>query len=158
MIKKVIIILFAILILCINPSNGLDAENTAVAIIVAPEEPQETPQEDIRTFVVTAYTSRQAECGKPPGHKDYGRTKSGVMAKVGVTISAGPDIPLGTKILFPELTWINGTGEFIVQDRGGKIKAGHIDLYMGDPEKDKDVVKKAYAFGRQTMEGSIQGK
>lgn len=112
-------------------------------------------QEHWITFEVTAYTLRVKECGRPPGHPDYGRTASGKIAQVGVAIAAGPEIPLGTKIYLPELRYKNGTGIFIVQDRGGDIGTGCIDIYFGDPIKRPQVVKEALAFGRQRLLGTI---
>jgi 3D (Asp-Asp-Asp) domain-containing protein len=106
-------------------------------------------------FEVTAYTLSLKECGKPPGHPNYGRTKSGKMAQVGVTVAAGPEIPLGTRIIIPDLAWLNGTGEFIVQDRGPLVTKGCIDVYFGDPEKDPGVVARAKKFGRQNIKGAV---
>lgn len=108
------------------------------------------------TYTVTAYTLRAEECGKQPTHPNYGITASGEKAQVGVTVAAGPDIPLGTRIYLPELEWLNGTGEFIVQDRGGGITEGRLDVYMGDPQRDKKAVSRARAFGRQEMEGILR--
>lgn len=102
-------------------------------------------------YEVTAYTL--AECGKAPSHPAYGITASGSEAQAGVTIAAGPEVPIGTKLHFEELEWINGTGEFIVQDRGGAIKKGKIDIYFGDPIKDKTAVARAKTFGRQYIRG-----
>jgi 3D (Asp-Asp-Asp) domain-containing protein len=108
-----------------------------------------------QTFTVTAYTLRYQECGKRPGHPDYGVTASGVKAKVGITIAAGGGIPFGTKIYIPDLSWINGTGIFVVQDRGGGVGRNCIDVFFGDPEVDPGCVKRACDFGRRKMKGEV---
>ncbi|MCR4442941.1 MAG: 3D domain-containing protein [Peptococcaceae bacterium] len=107
------------------------------------------------TFEVTAYTLRAKECGKPPGHPDYGRTASGKMAQVGVTVAAGPEIPLGTKIYLPDLKYINGTGVFIVQERGGLVGERCLDVYFGAPAINPAVIKRALEFGRQQLQGIL---
>lgn len=108
-----------------------------------------------RSFTVTAFTLRKEECGKPPGHPLYGITASGARAKVGVTVATGPELPLGTRVIIPELAWLNGTGEFIVQDRGGLVKTGCIDVFFGDPMLDPDCVKRALEFGRRQLKGAV---
>lgn len=108
-----------------------------------------------REYTVTGYTLREEECGKPPGHPLYGVTTSGARTVVGVTAAAGPEIPFGTRILIPELEWLNGTGVFVIQDRGGAVRQGCIDIFMGDPEIDSDCVQRALDFGRCKLQGAV---
>lgn len=51
-------------------------------------------------------------------------TASGTIATEGRTIAA--DLPFGTKL------YIDGVGERIVEDRGGGIGTGKIDIFMSD--------------------------
>lgn len=111
-----------------------------------------------RDFKVRAYTLSQKECGKPPGDPNYGRTASGRMAKLGVTVAAGPEIPLGSWVYIPELAGVitgNETGLFRVDDRGGLVKEGCIDLFFGDPETDPDCIQRALKFGRKELKGAV---
>ncbi len=152
---------FAILLIL----TSLIAPGSPISSTQMPKEAAQTPQpvqtqpviqqSSMQTYTVTAYTLRQEECGKAPDHPLYGVTTSGVRAKVGVTIAAGPDVPMGAKIYLPELAWLNGTGLFEVQDRGGAIKEGCIDVYFGDPEVDPECVGQALDFGRQELEGEV---
>jgi len=81
----------------------------------------------------SAYTAAADECGKSDGI-----TASGLMVKENETIACPPQFPFGTKIS------IDGMGTYMCQDRGGAIKANHIDIYM----KTK---KEAFSFGRQNL-------
>lgn len=108
-----------------------------------------------REYTVTGYTLREEECGKPPGHPEYGITTSGARTVVGITAAAGPELPFGTKILIPELAWMNGTGIFVVQDRGGAVGKDCIDIFFGDPEIDPDCVRRALDFGKLKMQGAV---
>jgi 3D (Asp-Asp-Asp) domain-containing protein len=73
--------------------------------------------------------------GKP---KKVGETSCGTKAKPG-TIAADTSVfPFGTRIRVPGYGW--GT----VEDRGGAIKGGHIDLFFNSHEE-------ALQWGRQTV-------
>lgn len=99
---------------------------------------QESKKEDeYMLFELTAYYNSYSETGKRKGDKYYGITASGEKTVEGVTIAADWRVlPKGTKV------WIEGVGERVVQDKGGKIKGKIIDIYFDDA---KDVVN----FGRK---------
>jgi 3D (Asp-Asp-Asp) domain-containing protein len=80
------------------------------------EEPKTNPA---MTYKITAYTASAPDCGKTDGI-----TASGVKAKAGVTVAASRDLPFGTVL------YIDGIGYRTVQDRGGAIGPGHLDLYV----------------------------
>lgn len=63
-------------------------------------------------------------------------TASGDRPIPGQTVAAAKDIPFGTKV------WIEGVGVRTVNDRGGAIKRGRLDLCMATRDE-------AMAFGRQ---------
>ena len=65
-------------------------------------------------------------------------TASGQQVKPGVTAAAGPDIEFGTPV------YVVGDGPRIVQDRGGRIGSGSIDLAVETREE-------ALKFGRQPV-------
>lgn len=100
----------------------------------------------------SAYTANQESTGKYPGHADYGRTTSGDMAATGITIAASRDIPFGTKVYIPYFDGLAGwdnNGIFVVQDRGGAITPGHVDIFFG---YDGYALQRAYQFGRQQLD------
>ena len=75
--------------------------------------------------------------------KEVGVTASGTKAKVG-TIAADTDVyPFGTRMFVPGYGW--GT----VEDRGGAIKGGRIDLFFDSHED-------ALQWGRQTVRVQIE--
>ena len=65
-------------------------------------------------------------------------TASGAPVEVGVTAAAGPSVPFGTVVL------VEGIGPRVVQDRGGRIGDGHIDVAV-------DTVAEALRLGRETV-------
>jgi 3D (Asp-Asp-Asp) domain-containing protein len=89
------------------------------------------------TINASAYTAAADECGKSDGI-----TASGLKVKEGVTIACPPQFPFGVKIK------IEGMGTRICEDRGGAIKANHIDIYM-------ETKKDAFSFGRQNLEAEV---
>ena len=71
--------------------------------------------------------------------KKIGVTASGTKAKAGRTIAADTSVfPFGTRMKVPGYGW--GT----VEDRGGAIKGGRIDLFF-------KTHKQALEWGRQTI-------
>jgi len=56
-------------------------------------------------------------------------TASGQPVIIGQTAAAGPSIPFGTKV------WVEGIGFRVVQDRGGRIGNGHIDVAVETQEE-----------------------
>lgn len=78
----------------------------------------ETPPQRkyLGTYTIYAYCPCVKCCGKTNGI-----TASGTRATEGRTVAA--TLPFGTKL------YIDGVGERIVEDRGGGIKDGNIDLF-----------------------------
>jgi 3D (Asp-Asp-Asp) domain-containing protein len=71
------------------------------------------------TFAVTAYTHDWQPDGSPT------RTASGTVPAAGRTVAVDPRvIPFGSKI------YIEGLGERIAEDSGGKIKGKRLDLFL----------------------------
>lgn len=99
---------------------------------------------DVGEFEITNYTLAPDECGKDPSHPYYGITASGKTATVGETVASDWGVlPNGTKV------YIDGVGIREVQDSGNLVKGKVLDVFVGDPVKDKTVVSRAKEFGRQ---------
>lgn len=115
------------------PSVGVVNEESSY-VEPAYEEPAyvETGGGWSQTMRVSMYTLSYECCGKYPDHPEYGLTASGAYVQEGYTVAAGPSIPFGTRIYIPALEYLNGTGVFVVQDRGGAIGDDCIDVYVGD--------------------------
>lgn len=73
------------------------------------------------------------------------RTASGAWPSSGYTVAAGPSIPLGTVVYIPYFANYANGGWFVVEDRGGAITDGHIDVYM-------DTAAECINFGRRNLE------
>ncbi|HWR40101.1 MAG TPA: 3D domain-containing protein [Patescibacteria group bacterium] len=110
------------------------------------QRPQSPSRQDAsgRTFWVSAYTQREEECGRSRASYAYGRTASGVSAREGTTVAAGPGIPFGTVIL------IEGIGIRVVQDRGGAIHDNCLDVFF-----DENNYQEAASVGRRTRNARI---
>ncbi|MGV8905907.1 MAG: G5 domain-containing protein [Acetobacterium sp.] len=67
-------------------------------------------------------------------------TASGTMPTAGRTIAAGSGLPFGTKVYIPALG-----GVYIVEDRGGAVSNGVIDIYMNSQDE-------CINWGRQNIE------
>jgi len=65
-------------------------------------------------------------------------TASGAEVVPGITAAAGPDIPFGTR------AYVMGDGPRIIQDRGGRIENGSIDLAVETRDE-------ALEWGRRTV-------
>jgi 3D (Asp-Asp-Asp) domain-containing protein len=63
-------------------------------------------------------------------------TASGAPVVPGITVAAGKELPFGTEL------YIKGIGKRIVQDRGGAIGRGQIDIAMNTQAE-------AFQFGRR---------
>jgi 3D (Asp-Asp-Asp) domain-containing protein len=82
-------------------------------------------------FVITAYS---LGCDAPGPH-----TKAGTRPVAGFTVAADPAVlPIGSII------HIEGLGERMVHDVGGKVRGLHIDVYMGSCHE-------ARVFGKQKL-------
>jgi 3D (Asp-Asp-Asp) domain-containing protein len=95
-------------------------------------------------WLVTAYDLDFACTGKYPSHKAWGITTSGRVTVEHHTIACPPSLPLGSVISIPSI------GEYLLvcDDRGGKIKGRHVDLFMGTHEE-------ALRFGRRRLEVNV---
>jgi len=92
------------------------------------------PEIERRVMTITAYTKNDK------GMDGRGITTSGERVQQGRTIAADPSIPFGAQIHIPSLNCTH-----IVEDRGGAISRGRLDLYM---EKREDALE----FGVQELE------
>lgn len=99
----------------------------------------------------TAYTLREQECGKAPGDPGYGITASGASVEPWHTIAAPQSIPFGTRIYIPYFSDAPNGGVFTVQDRGGAVVEGCLDIYM-------ESLEDALQFGRRDLEVYILGE
>lgn len=95
---------------------------TAVRVEIPAEEPEtvEEPEPILRylgEYRITGYCTCSKCCGKSDGI-----TASGTTATVGRTCAAGKDLPFGTVL------YIKGIGYRTVEDRGGGVNGGHIDV------------------------------
>ncbi len=68
------------------------------------------------------------------------RTASGTVPKAGRTIASWSGLPFGTKVYIPALG-----GVYTVEDRGGAVTYGIIDIFMDSPAE-------CTAWGRQKIE------
>lgn len=91
-----------------------------------------------RYYTITFYTNGYESTQKKVGDIGYGVTASGTKATAGRTIAAPESIPFGTKV------YIEGIGTRVVEDRGGAIADGHIDVFVND-------VNTARSLGKQTL-------
>jgi 3D (Asp-Asp-Asp) domain-containing protein len=103
-----------------------------------------------RTMEVTAYDLSYQSCQKYSDDPMYGITASGESVKEWYTVAAGPDIKFGTEIYIPYFEDKPNGGIFTVQDRGGGIDNGQIDVYMKD-------YNDCMEFGRRELEVYILG-
>ncbi len=71
-------------------------------------------------FKITAYCPCE-ECSEGYGNN----TSTGITAKMGRTIAVDPDV-----ISYGTTVYIEGIGEFVAEDCGGKVKGKHIDIYF----------------------------
>lgn len=72
-------------------------------------------------YKITGYDICVSCCGNTNGV-----TASGTQATVGRTCAAGRDLPFGTVL------YIDGIGYRTVEDRGGGVNGGHIDVLCND--------------------------
>jgi 3D (Asp-Asp-Asp) domain-containing protein len=98
----------------------------------------EAPAPEWQTFEVTAYTAGEESTGKKPGDVGYGITASGEHVRENYTIACPPSLPFGQRLE------IEGIGERVCTDRGGKITENHLDVYIAELEE-------ARQFGRQWL-------
>lgn len=84
---------------------------------VVPEPEPEPEMRYLGEYYITGYDICYECCGKIDGI-----TASGAYATVGRTIAASREFPFGTKL------YIDGIGVRVVEDRGGAIGGGRIDV------------------------------
>lgn len=111
-------------ILSTDYSKDFTAQPTAQAA--------EIEQIEWQMFVITAYCYCEKCCGKSDGV-----TATGRKAKQGRTVAVDPNV-----IPYGSIVYIDGVGDYIAEDCGGKIKGNRIDIYF-DSHKD------ALEFGKQ---------
>lgn len=117
-----------------------DTPEASAPILPLPDETK-PPEEAWTTVTATAYCPCEKCCGVWAENRPNGivYTASGAIAQEGVTIAADWDIyPPGTVL------YIEGLGEYTVQDRGGAIKGQKVDVYFKNHED-------ALQFGRQEV-------
>lgn len=88
------------------------------------ETQQQSEERNLRylgNYKVTGYDICVSCCGSTKGI-----TASGTTATVGRTCAAGRDLPFGTVL------YIDGIGYRTVEDRGGGVNGGHIDVLCND--------------------------
>lgn len=90
---------------------------------IAPPEP-EPERIYLGLYYVTGYDTCAACCGKTDGI-----TASGTYATAGRTVAASSEFDFGTRL------WIDGLGERVVEDRGGAIGGGRLDVVCEDHEE-----------------------
>ena len=109
----------------------------------------------------TAYTAGYESTGKLPSDSDYGQTAistpaNPVYAREWYTVAAPSEIPIGTEIYIPYFVDKPNKGIFVVEDRGGGITTGKLDIYFGDPAVDDTALPRALEFGRRDLEVYIK--
>ena len=85
---------------------------------IAPPEPERVY---LGLYYITGYDTCAACCGKTDGI-----TASGTYATAGRTVAASLEFDFGTRL------WIEGIGERVVEDRGGAIGGGRLDVVCND--------------------------
>lgn len=94
---------------------------------------------EVKTFEATGYAPLDPNAIEGMCYSgDPNITASGRRVQPGITIAAGPNIPLGTWI------WIEGYGWRRVDDRGSRIKENKIDIAF-------ETRKEAFEFGRKQI-------
>lgn len=93
-----------------------------IAPVVQEEEAEPEPtMRYLGNYKITGYDTCARCCGKTDGV-----TASGTQATVGRTCAADKSLPFGT------ILYIEGIGYRTVEDRGGAIKGGRIDVLCAD--------------------------
>ncbi|PAB58062.1 3D domain-containing protein [Anaeromicrobium sediminis] len=95
-------------------------------------------------MTATAYDLSYESCGKNPGDKYYGITRSGTKARPGVVAVDPRVIPLGSKLYVKALDGTKDYGFASAEDTGGAIKGNKIDLFIADS-------KEVYKYGRRPV-------
>lgn len=124
-----------------SPQEELIEEGTAMMVA--------TSRGNIRAkkaikMTATAYDISFESCGKYPGDKNYGITRSGTKVRPGVVAVDPKVIPLGSKLYIKSTDGSKDYGIASAEDIGGAIKGNRIDLYFESP---KDVKK----YGRRKV-------
>jgi 3D (Asp-Asp-Asp) domain-containing protein len=109
------------------------------------QNPLETDQWEKRIVEATAYNEEKESCGKDSSHPEYGITASGTRVTENRTIAASHDLPFGTTVYIPSRSFYTNRGFYRVEDRGGAIKRGKIDIYIKSR-------KECYNWGRRKIE------
>lgn len=130
-----------------------DGRNETVASQVIPDMEDMVALGD---FLTTAYDLGIPSCGKPMDHPQYGKSASGYdlagkSREQAMTVAVDPSIiPLGSKLYieFPA-PYTHFNGVYKALDVGGGINGAHIDLFMGDFQKEESD-QRTLDFGKKT--------
>lgn len=114
-----------------------------------------------RVMLCTGYTAGKESTGKTPSSPTYGQVAIStpthkVYAKEWYTIAAPYEFAIGTEIYIPYFKDKPNHGVFVVEDRGGGITEGRLDIYFGDPVEDRTAVRRALEFGKRELEVFIK--
>lgn len=102
--------------------------------------PTKTKSTRMGTFSVTAYSYYRNR------HGGLSKTATGTLPQAGRTVAVDPRvIPLGSRV------YIEGVGERIAEDTGGKIKGKKLDLFLPS-------VQECLQFGVRQREVHIMAK
>lgn len=140
-----------LLFLFLFPTDISNEPNMPIMSIEYEKEVKQTQIEVIKerkvVMEVTAYTAGYESTKKTASHPEYKITASGTKVRPHHTVAASRDIPFGTRLRIPEYEKFMGLGETIltVEDRGGAITKGKLDIYMED-------VDTALKWGRRKVE------
>lgn len=107
--------------------KNIDVEDVALSIGISESDVTDNDKKliPIGEFKITAFTAGYESTGKTPEHPAYGITASGEKVKENHTIASDWDVlPPGTVV------YIQDVGIRTVEDKGGKVKGNHIDLYI----------------------------
>lgn len=154
------IIFIAILLLLLSPGQISAPEHTEVQTVTGSAHVMRSAQEISRGEEPMRVERVVMECtgytNKDPGMNGLGITANGNKTQEWYTIAADPSIPFGTEIYIPYFADKPNRGIFVVEDRGGSITTGKLDIYFGDPAVDDTALSRALEFGRRELEVFIR--
>ncbi|MFF2090177.1 3D domain-containing protein [Paenibacillus sp. NPDC058174] len=126
----------------ISLKTSVADDNTSLKELIVPDKrvfSDDVKHDKYDIYEITAYTSGKESTGKTLSHPEYGITASGSKVKEGRTVACPRSIAFGTKVYIPSLNKV-----YVCEDRGGKIRNKHLDIYM-------DNLLEAKEFGRKKL-------